>query len=74
MEARNVIISKKYVVYEFGLSGDNYCKAFKKVEFKDVDNGFKTEEEAIQALLDEERGYFEFTIMTEVMLMTQPCI
>ena len=64
------MISKKYVVYELNsILGNDDFKALKRVKFKDKKNGFKSEDDAIQALLDEERGYNEFTIVTEVILI-----
>ena len=62
-------VSKKYVVYQLVplLNTDNLT--LKKVNFKGlVSNSFDSEEEAIQALIDDGKLYHDYTILREVYI------
>jgi len=63
-------IVKKYVVYELNrvMRSEKHL-ALEKVEFKSyVSNRFDTEEEAIQALIDDEKHYDDYVILKQVYL------
>ena len=63
-------IVKKYVVYELNqVMGSEKHLALEKVEFKGwVSNNFDTEEEAIQALINDEKHYEDYVILKQVFL------
>lgn len=63
-------IVKKYVVYELNnVMGSERHKALEKVDFKGwKSNNFDTEEEAIQALVDDEKTYEDYVILRQVYL------
>ena len=63
-------IVKKYVVYELNrVMGSEKHLALEKVEFKGwVSNKFNTEEEAIQALINDEKHYEDYVILKQVFL------
>ena len=63
-------IVKKYVVYELNrVMGSEKHLALEKVEFKGwVSNNFDTEEEAIQALINDEKHYEDYAILKQVFL------
>lgn len=60
----------KYVVYELNnVMGSERHKALQKVEFKEwVSNGFASEEEAIEALIKDEKTYEDYVILKQVYL------
>ena len=60
-------IHKKFVVYELNnVMGSEKHKALEKVEFKGwVSNNFDTEEEAIQAFIDDEKTYEDYIILKQ---------
>lgn len=62
--------SIQYVVYEFNrVMGSKNHLALEKVEFKGwVSNNFSTEEEAIEALIKDERAYENFVILKEIYI------
>ena len=62
--------NKKYVIYELNNVMDSQRhKALEKVELSGFkSNSFETEEEAIQALIDEEKKYEDFVILTNVFI------
>ena len=61
-------ISKRYAVYKLNnVLGSGQHKALEKVKFRNKLNSFETEDEAIQALIDDERIAFEpYIILLEV--------
>jgi len=61
-------IHKKYVVYELNkVMGSESHLALEKVNFKGwKSNSFDTEEEAIQALVDDEKTYEDFVILRQI--------
>jgi hypothetical protein len=63
-------IEKKYVVYELNpVVGSQKHLLLEKVDFKGwVVNNFDTEEEAIQALINDERHYEDYVILRQVVL------
>lgn len=63
-------IVKKYVVYELNrVMGSEKHLALEKVEFKGwIGNSFDTEEEAIQALIDNEKNYEDYVILKQVSI------
>lgn len=63
-------IVKKYVVYELNqVMGSKKHLALEKVEFKGwVSNNFDTEEDAIQALINDEKHYEDYVILKQVFL------
>ena len=63
-------IVKKYVVYELNrVMGSEKHLALEKVEFKGyISNSFDTEEEAIRALIDDEKYYDDYVILKQVYL------
>jgi hypothetical protein len=63
-------IRKKYVVYELNnVMGSEKHKALQKVEFLGwKTNSFDTEDEAIQALIDDTKTYEDFIILKEVYI------
>lgn len=60
----------KYVVYELNsILGNDQHQALEKMEFKGfVSNGFETEEEAIQALIIDNRIYNAYLILKMVYI------
>lgn len=60
----------EYIVYEMNnVMGSEKHKALEKVEFSGwKHNGFDTEEEAIQALIDDEKTYEDFVILRTVYI------
>lgn len=63
-------ILNKYVVYELNrvMASEKHL-ALEKVEFKGwVSNSFDTEEEAIQALINDDRQYEEYVILKQVYI------
>jgi hypothetical protein len=63
-------IVKKYVVYELNrVIGSEKHLTLEKLEFKGwVSNKFDTEEEAIQALINDEKHYNDYVILKQVFL------
>ncbi len=63
-------IRKKYVVYSLNhATGSQRDKSLSKVEFLGWQgNSFDTEDEAIQALIDDNRTYEDFLIIREVLI------
>ena len=63
-------ITKKYVVYELNrVMGSEKHLALEKVVFNGwKSNSFETEEEAIQALVDDERKYENYIILRSVLI------
>jgi hypothetical protein len=63
-------IHKKYVVYELNnVIGSSNQKTLEKVEFNGWrENSFESEEEAIQALIDDEMTYMEYVILRQVYI------
>lgn len=63
-------ITKEYVVYELNrVMGSEKHLALEKVEFKGwKSNSFETEEEAIQALVDDEKYYEDYIILKVVSI------
>lgn len=63
-------INKNYVVYILNnVLGSNTHKALEPITFNGFKiNSFKTEEEAIQALVDDERTYEDFMILLEIYI------
>jgi hypothetical protein len=63
-------ILKKYVVYELNqIMGSEKHLALEKLEFKGwVSNNFDTEEDAIQALINDEKHYEDYVILKQVFL------
>jgi hypothetical protein len=63
-------VIKKYSVYAFNpVMGSDIHLALEEVEFKGwVYNSFDTEEEAIQALVKDEKQYTEYIILTKVYI------
>ena len=63
-------IVKEYVVYELKrVMGSEKHLVLEKVEFKGwVSNNFDTEEEAIQALINDEKHYEDYVILKQVFL------
>ena len=62
--------SIRYVVYEFNrVMGSDKHLALEKVEFEGwVSNNFSTEQEAIEALIIDERAYENFVILKEIYI------
>ena len=62
--------NKKYVIYRLNNVMDSQRhKALEKVELSGFkSNSFETEEEAIQALIDEKKTYEDFVILTNVFI------
>lgn len=60
----------KFVVYELNnVMGNSQYQALAKTEFNDQRlNYFDTEEEAIQALIDDEKHYQEYFILKRVYI------
>lgn len=65
-------VNKKYVIYELNnVMGSQQHKALEKVELSGwKSNSFETEDEAIQALIDDEKTYEDFVILREVYITT----
>jgi hypothetical protein len=63
-------IHKKFVVLQFNrVMGSEKHLALEKVEFKGwVSNYFDTEEDAIQALIDDEKKYEDYIILTQIYI------
>ena len=63
-------VIKKYVVYQLKMvMGSKDHLALEEVSFKGMTfNGFDTEEEAIQALIDDERTYNDYVILKQVFI------
>ena len=63
-------INKKYVVYELNnIMGNEQYKSLSKVRFDGWQrNSFETEEEAVQALIDDNRVFENFVILREVYI------
>lgn len=63
-------VHKMFVVYELNnVMGSERHKALEKVEFKDWrQNSFDTEEEAIQALIDDEMEYEKYVILRQIYI------
>lgn len=63
-------INKKYVVYEMNnVMGSKKHKALEKVEFKEWGlNSFDSENEAIQALIDDEKHYEDYVILKQICI------
>lgn len=63
-------IIKKYKVYELNnVMGSSKHKALEEVEFKGwKSNNFDTEEDAVQALLDDEKIYEDYIILKTVFI------
>jgi len=63
-------IHKRYVVYELNsVLGSEKYKALEKVEFKGwKPNNFESEEDAIQALVEDGKTYEEFVILRQVYI------
>jgi len=62
-------IRTKFVVYElFGIMGSEHC-ALHLVEFGGwVSNSFETEEDAIQALIEDEKIFTDYIILKNVSI------
>jgi hypothetical protein len=70
--ANKMDIRKKYVIYELNnvMGNDNY-KALSEVEFTGDcwrSNSFNTEEDAIQALIDENLTYVDYVILRQIYI------
>lgn len=62
-------VIKKYSVYEMNnVMGSKKHKALQKVEFEDVSNNFDTEDEAIQALLNDRMHYEDYVILRIIFI------
>lgn len=63
-------VHKKYVVYELNnVMGSEKHKALEKVNFRGMkSNNFDTEEQAIQALIDDEKTYEDYFILRVVYI------
>jgi len=63
-------IRVKYVVYELNrVMGSDKHLALEKVEFRGItSNWFETEEEAIQALVEDEKTYEDYVILKQVYI------
>lgn len=63
-------IVKKYVVYELNkVMGSEKHLALEKVEFNGwVSNNFDTEDDAIQALVNDEKNYQDYVILNQVFI------
>lgn len=63
-------VSKKYVVYCLNtmLEGSVH-KALEKIDFKSwIINSFETEEDAIQALIDDEKLFTNYVILRQIYI------
>ena len=60
----------KYVVYELNrVMGSEKHLALEKVEFRGItSNWFETEEEAIQALVEDKKTYEDYVILKQVRI------
>jgi hypothetical protein len=60
----------KYVVYELNrVMGSEKHLALEKVEFRGItSNWFETEEEAIQALVEDKKTYEDYVILKQVYI------
>jgi hypothetical protein len=63
-------VSKKYVIYRLNnVMGSEEHKALEKVNLSGwKQNSFDSEDEAIQALIDDEQTYQDFVILREVYI------
>jgi len=64
-------VVNRYVVYELDyVMGNESCKLLKRVEFKGwlVSNCFNTEEDAIQALIDDKKFYQKYVILKQIFI------
>lgn len=63
-------VNKEYVIYELNnVMGSQQHKALEKVELNGCKpNSFETEDEAIQALIDDEKYYQDYVILRQVYL------
>lgn len=63
-------IHKKFVVYELNnVMGSEKHKALEKVEFKGwKQNSFDTEDEAIQALIDDKKTHENYIILKQIYI------
>ena len=63
-------VRKSYVVYELNnILGSEKHLSLERVDFKGwVRNAFDTEEEAIQALINDEKHYMPYVILKEVYI------
>jgi hypothetical protein len=61
-------VTKNYVVYEFNkVMGSEKHLALQEVEFKGwVTNWFDTEEDAIQAIIKDEKTYEDYVILQRI--------
>lgn len=62
-------VTKEYVVYEMTSIMGSDLKALEEVEFKGwKHNSFNTEDEAIQALIDDELNYGHYITLRQVSI------
>jgi len=63
-------IRKQYVVYELNsVMNSSRHQALEEVEFNGwVSNRFDTEEEAIQALINDDKSYIEYVILKRIYI------
>jgi len=62
-------VHKKYTVYELTSIMGSDKQALEKVQFKGfVSNSFDTEEEAIQALIADEKTYEDYVILLQICI------
>lgn len=61
-------VSKKYVVYELNsVMGSSRHLALEEIQFDSwISNSFDTEEEAIQALIDDDKTYTDYIILKTI--------
>jgi hypothetical protein len=66
-------IRVKYVVYELNrVMGSERHLALGEVEFRGItSNGFETEEEAIQALVEDKKTYEDYVILKQVYIYSE---
>lgn len=66
-------VEKRYVVYRLNrVMGSERHLALEEVEFDGwVSNNFDTEEDAIQALIDDEKTYTDYLILRQVFIINQ---
>lgn len=63
------IASLKYVVYSFNSILDSVHQSLERVEFNGwVRNEFNSEDEAINALIEDDKTYENFVILKQVIL------
>ena len=65
-------VRKKYVVYQLNeVMGSKEHKALEKIDFKGWKlNSFDTEDEAVQAMIDDGKTYQDFIIVREFYITT----